>query len=250
MHYLIKDIDFQKIMKILRKIKGIHKANAAKIRKFLEAIYFICKGGCHWRLLPYYLGHWRAVHKRFKEWETRGIWKYLFEELQEEPDMEWIVIDATIVRAHACAAGYKKDSQQKEALGRSRGGFSTKIHALVDALGNPLKFILTPGQQHEVTKAKELIEGILDASLLADTAYSAQSFRDQLKNQSCQAIIPFPKNSKKPVDHDRNLYEHRHVIECFFGKIKHFRRVFSRFDKTASSFLAFLHFTGVFIWLR
>ena len=180
----------------------------------------------------------------------RGIWKYLFKEFQSEPDMEWVAIDATIVRAHACAAGYKKDSQQKEALGRSRGGFSTKIHALVDALGNPLKFILTPGQQHEITKAPELIEGIFNATLLADTAYSAQSFREQLNKQSCEATIPFPKNSKNFMNYDKNLYQHRHVIECFFGKIKHFRRVFSRFEKTASSYLAFLHFVGVFIWLR
>lgn len=116
------------------------------MRNFIEAVYYICRSDCQWRLLPYYYGNWRAVHKRFKSWDERNIWKQLFEYLQQDPDMEWTMIDSTIVRAHACAAGYKKDSQLDEALGRSRGGFSTKIHALVDALGNPLKFVLTAGQ--------------------------------------------------------------------------------------------------------
>jgi uncharacterized protein (DUF934 family) len=68
------------------------------------------------------------------------------------------MIDATIVRAHACSSGYGKDTQDTQALGRSRGGFTTKIHALVDVLGNPLKFILTPGQRHEITQASALIQ--------------------------------------------------------------------------------------------
>ena len=66
------------------------------------------------------------------------------------------MIDVTIVRSHACSAGYGKNTQDIQALGRSKGGFTTKIHALVDALGNPLKFILTPGQRHEITQASTL----------------------------------------------------------------------------------------------
>ena len=71
-------------------------------------------------------------------------------------DLEGVMIDATIVRSHACSAGYGKNTQDIQALGRSKGGFTTKIHALVDALGNPLKFILTPGQRHEITQASTL----------------------------------------------------------------------------------------------
>ena len=74
--------------------------------------------------------------------------------------MEYVMLDATIVRAHSSAAGYEKNSQEKEALGRSRGGFSTKIHALCDALGYPLKFILTGGQRSEITQADALVADI------------------------------------------------------------------------------------------
>ena len=143
MHYLIKDTDFIKILNCLVEIKGIHKKDISRLRMFIEAIYYICRSGCQWRLLPFYYGNWRAIHKRFKYWIARNIWEKLFEYFKQEPDMEWVAIDSTIVRAHACSAGYGKNSQEQESLGRSKGGFTTKIHALVDALGNTLKFSLT-----------------------------------------------------------------------------------------------------------
>ncbi|AZL16105.1 transposase [Rickettsiales endosymbiont of Stachyamoeba lipophora] len=78
------------------------------------------------------------------------------------------MIDSTIVRAHACSAGYYESSQDQEALGRSKGGFTTKIHALVDALGNPLKFILTPGQKNDITQAENLTKDIVNTTIIAD----------------------------------------------------------------------------------
>ena len=84
------------------------------------------------------------MHRKFKPWADKNIWEALFLDSQREPDLEYVLVDATIVRAHACAAGYKKDSAEDEVLGRIQGGFRTKIPALTDALGNPLKFIATP----------------------------------------------------------------------------------------------------------
>jgi len=250
MHYLIKDTEFEKILKFLIKIKRIHKRDITRLRKFVEAIYYMCRSGCQWRLLPYYYGSWRAIHKRFKSWSKHKIWEKLFESAQKDPDMEWAMIDSTVVRAHACSAGYGKDTQEQEALGRSKGGFSTKVHALVDALGNPLKFILTAGQRHDITQAKQLSSGVTDASVIADTAYDADHFIEQIKVQDCSPEIPPRKNRKCPRDYDVHLYKERHAIECFFGKIKHFRRIFSRFDKAAQSYLSFLYFGGTLIWLR
>jgi hypothetical protein len=98
-----------------------------------------------------------------------------------EADLEWVIIDATIVRAHACSAGYGKNSQDREALGRSKGGFTTKIHALLDALGNPLKFILSPGQRHESTQAEKLIEGGPLSVLIADKGYDSHTLVHSLE---------------------------------------------------------------------
>lgn len=149
MDYHIKAREWEQIIAILRTRKDIKTKNENKLRRFIEAIWYIVRSGCQWRLLPSTYGSWRAIHMRFKSWADKGIWAELFTQVQVDPDMEATMIDATIVRAHACSAGYNKNSQDQEALGRSKGGFSTKVHALVDALGNPLKFILTPGQRHE-----------------------------------------------------------------------------------------------------
>lgn len=250
MHYLIKDSDFEKILNFLKKVKGIHKNNEERLRVFVEAVYYLARSGCQLRLLPYYYGQWRAIHKRFKAWSNRGIWKEMFEYFKQEPDMEWVMIDSTVIRAHACAAGYGKNSQQIEALGRSRGGFSTKIHISTDALGNPLKYILTAGQRNDITQAKALCEDISGAAAIADKGYDCNAFVEQLIKQDCDPNIPSKKNRKSPRKYDEYLYRERHAIECLIGKIKHFRRIFSRYEKSAKSYLSYLHFVGVLIWLR
>ncbi len=206
--------------------------------------------GCQWRLLPSVYGGWRVIHMRFKSWSDKGIWQYLFEKLQDFLDMETVMIDASIIRNHACSAGYGKDSQEQEALGRSKGGFTTKIHALVDALGNPLKFVLTAGQRNEITQADSLLIGGTNSVIIADKGYDANSLVETIKERESIAIIPPKKNRKVQREYDKHIYKERHLIECFFGKIKNFRRIFSRFDKTASVFLSFLHFAGALIWTR
>lgn len=250
MHYLIKDTVFEKMVKFLKEQKRIHKNNENKLRTFIEGVYYICRTGCQIRLLPSVYGHWRAVHKRFRTWTKRGIWEKMFEYFKEDPDLEWIMIDSTIVRANMCAAGYGKNSQEKEALGRSKGGFTTKIHIATDGLGNPLKFIITPGQQHDICQATELCKPFSNAVVLADKGYDCDAFISTLTAQQCIPTIPPKSNRKTPRHHDKELYKNRSTVETFISKIKHFRRVFSRFDKSSHSYLSYLHFVGVLIWLR
>jgi transposase len=142
MDYYINDYAWEKIYMFLTTVKGIHCRNSESLRTFIEGVYYVLRTGCQWRMLPKCYGHWRAVHKRFKHWAERGIWEELMESVSDV-DMQDAMIDSTIVRAHACAAGYEKDGNAAQALGKSKGGFTTKIHVLVDALGLPIKFILT-----------------------------------------------------------------------------------------------------------
>ena len=121
----------------------------------------------------------------------------------------------------------KKGGQAAQALGRSRGGFSTKIHVSVDGLGNPLRFILTGGQQHDITQAEELIAGYAGEHVLADQGYDAQEFRRHILELGMMPVIPPRSNRKAPADYDRHLYRERHLVECFINKIKHYRRIFS-----------------------
>lgn len=247
MHYLIKDTEFEKILNSLLQIKGIHKRNLSRLRNFFEAMFYMSRAGCSWRLLPNNYGSWRSLHRRFKLWSERNIWEQIFENVRIDPDFEYLMIDSSIIRAHACAAGYGKNSQEKEALGRSKGGFTTKIHAVVDALGNPLKFTLTAGQRHDITQAEFLTQDFSGQYLMADKGYDSNAFVENIISKGFIPVIPSRKNRKQPRVYDDFLYQDRNRIECFFGKIKHFRRIATRYDKCANSYLSFLYFVETLI---
>jgi transposase len=147
--------------------------------------------------------------------------------------------------------GQKKNgSADDQALGRSRGGFSTKVHVLVDGLGNPLRLLFTAGQRHDSTQAAALLEGFTFERVIADRGYAAQTLIDLILQAQAEPVIPPHQRAKQPREYDIWLYRERHLVECFINKIKHFRRVFSRFDKLARRYLGFLHLTSVLIWLR
>jgi transposase len=162
-----------------------------------------------------------------------------------------------LTRQHHCTGtplrrgSFKKNGgQASQALGRSRGGFSTKIHANVDALGNPLRFLLTGGQRHDITQANGLIADFDFERVIADRSYDSDEFLDRIAAKQAEAVIPPRKNRTEPRDYDHHLYKERHLIECFFNKIKHYRRLFSRFEKLDQRLLGFLSFAGALIWLR
>ncbi len=237
------------IYSFLQKATGLHIKNEQETRCFIEGVWYVLRTGCQWRLLPAYYGHWRTIHKRYKKWSDRGIWSDLMSSVSDIDDQS-VMIDATIVRAHACASGYQKGGNEAQALGRSKGGFTTKIHALVDGLGNPVKFILTGGHRNDITQAIELLKEQRNTSVLGDKGYDSQVFIDALEMQGCSAVIPSRKSAKKPRNIDKELYKERFLIEAFFSKLKQFRRVFARFDKTTSAFSGFLHLAGALIWMR
>lgn len=128
---------------------------------------------------------------------------------------------------------------------------STKIHALVDALGNPLRFLLTPGQAHDLDGADALLPHLVADLLIADRAFDADKrVRERLATAGKAAVIPPMPNRRKPPDFDRELYKARHLIENFFCKLKQFRAIATRYDKTARNFLAAIHLAAATIWLN
>lgn len=248
--YYINDTDWQTIYGHLQCLKGIRIAKAQGTRRFIEGVYFMMRTGAQWRELPAQYGKWRSVHKRYESWCRKDIWNQILRLLSKDYDGESIMIDTTIVRAHPCAAGAQQSSQDQEGLGRSKGGFTTKIHAVVDALGQALRFTLTPGQRHDITQAPDLLSGFEKTQIIADKGYDSNALIQQLEKQDCLPVIPPRSHRKTPRDYDKHLYKERHLIECFFNKIKHFPRVFSRFDKKASAFMGFLAYSAIILWLR
>jgi len=126
---------------------------------------------------------------------------------------------------------------------------TTKIHAVVDALGNPLRFILTPGQVNDITQAKGLIADLPAEHVLGDKGYDATAFRDAIRHQGAVPVIP-PRKTSPQVACDYALYCERNLVERFFLKIKHFRRIATRYEQTPRAFLAMLSIVSTFIWTK
>ena len=237
-----------KMLMFLKTVPNIYIGKDNQCKKFIEAIYWMARTGAQWRELNPQYGNWNSVFKRFNAWSRKGIWDDLFAFCIQDPDLEYVMIDATIVRSHACAAGY--GDQKTEGLGRSKGGFTTKIHALVDALGNPLKFLVTPGQDSDVSWAGKLIGSVRGTYAIGDRGYDCNEFRIELRNKNYTPVIPGRSNRIVKIDYDKHIYKERNVIESFFAKLKYFRHIFSRFDKSARSYTSFLSFVGAILWLR
>ncbi len=120
----------------------------------------------------------------------------------------------------------------------------------VDGLGNPLRLRLTGGERHDITQAIPLLEGYAFEYVLADRGYDADKFVEFILSQQATPVIPPKANRKTQRDYDHWRYRERHLVECFMNKIKHYRRVCSRFDTLASCYLGFLSFVSALIWLR
>src|SRR3982751_6379519 len=139
---------------------------------------------------------------------------------------------------------------RNQAIGRSRGGLTTKIVALVDALGNLVRFVLLPGQHHDIVGVRPLIEGVAFGALLGDKAFDADWLRADLDGRGAAAVIPPKVNRKASLDYDKAMYRWRHLIENYFAKLKEFRAIATRYDKTDTSFRANIFLAAAVIAAR
>jgi transposase len=213
----------------------------------VDAILWVLRSGAPWRDLPARYPSWKSVHTRFLRWSKRGIWKGVLDALATDFDDELAIVDASIVRVHQDAAGGKKKGS--EHIGRSRGGPSTKIHAVVDGLGNPTKIEITEGQVHDVTQAPEMLKDARSTRVLADKAYDSNAVVAQLESQGSQAVIPPRRGRRVERPYDRDLFKSRFLVEQFFARIKRCRRVATRYEKLAVTFLAMVLIACILVWV-
>lgn len=246
----LKDEQWERIKDRLPRREGTVGATAKDNRLFVEAVIYRYQAGIPWRDLPERFGDFREIHTRFSRWSKKGIWEKIFKVLNEDADNEYAMIDATIVRAHQHHAGAKDSSAQQEDMGRSVGGLSTKIHAVVDALGNPTHFFLTPRQASDLQGADVLLPQISANALLADRAYDAsERVILSLTQRGIVPVIPPQANRLVPRFCDKAWYQDRHLVENFFAKLKPFRAIATRYDKRSLNFFGGIHLAASVILL-
>ncbi len=219
------------------------------LRQTVEGIYYRLRVGCPWRDLPADFGKWNAVYKRFNAWSLQEKLMAIFQALVVQPDLEWIFIDGSIMKAHQHSSGAA--NAQETAIGKSVPGNTTKIHMAVDACGLPIRFSVTGGEVHDCKEAPELVAKLpLAVYMIADKGYDSEPLRLQIRDQGAVPIIPRKQNSTVGNDNmDWCLYKYRHLVENVFARLKHFRAVATRYDKLKRNFESVIALACAFIWL-
>ena len=157
-HTPMTDTQWLCVRSFLDTCSGLRVGKDAHGRLCVEALRWITRMGAPGRVLPPAYGKWNSVYCRYAAWCNRGVWPRLLAHLQAQPDLSAVRLDSTIVRAHVSAAGAPQKKEADPALGRSRGGFGTKIHSLADRQGRPLPLRVTGGPRHDSTQARALGE--------------------------------------------------------------------------------------------
>ncbi|MGE0526881.1 MAG: IS5 family transposase [Bdellovibrionales bacterium] len=228
--------------------KGCYDSKNA--REVMEAIIWKLRVGGPWRDIPKEFCPWQTAFDRFNRWAKKGLWTNFFSGIRGEIDTEWVFADGSYVRAHQHASGAR--AGEERAIGRSRGGSTTKIHMVCDAHGNPIDFEITGGETHDSQAAPEIIRKVGKAeNFIADKGYDSESIREEARGQGMNPVIPRKSNSKKPnPEFDSFLYKMRHLVENLFARLKHFRSIATRFEKLARNFKALVYLACSIVWLR
>jgi transposase len=243
---MLSDEQWPKLRKILCQHKIYDKRD---LRMTVEGMLYRLRVGCPWRDLPKAFGCWNRVYKRFNAWASKGKRLTIFRALVVEPDMEWAFLDGSYVRAHQHSAGAA--TQDAEAIGKSRGGNTTKIHLAVDSHGLPVEFIITGGEVNDGTAAPALIAKVASADvIIADKGYDSERLREQIEAQDSRGVIPRKRNSVKGNgDLDRGLYRYRHLVENAFARLKQYRSIATRFDKLKRNYESMVAMACSLLWL-
>ena len=247
MRYDLSDFEWSVIQPLLpNKPRGVKRVDD---RRVLNGIFWVLRSGAPWRDLPERYGPRTTCYNRFNRWRKAAVWDRLMDAITEAYDGDVQMIDSSSVRVHQHAGWLKRGGIR--CMGRSRGGLTTKIHAVVDAKGLPIRLGLTPGQAYDGEAAMELLNALPEnAMVLADKAYDTNAIREMINGQGAWANIPPKSNRKDPICFSPYLYKARNLVERFFNKIKHFRRIATRYDKLAANYMAMIKLASIRVWLR
>ena len=218
-------------------------------RTVFNAILWILGSGATWRDLPKEYGNWNSIYHKFRKWCELGVFEKILQSLVEESRKYFLAeMDSTFCKAHQHAAGARKIYGNQN-IGVSRGGKTTKIHALVNEHFQLIGVELSGGNVHDSEMAIKLLSKVtlVGKKVLADKAFCSEEIRNFIFQEKATACIPDKSNAVVIHEFDEELYKTRNIIERFFNRIKNYRHISTRYDKLSVCFLNFVLLAAVMI---
>ena len=255
---MLTDTQWAEFEPLIETCRPKGKTPPKDLRLTISAILWRHQNGAKWCAVPADLGPWWRAAQTFIRWARLGVWEQLLTLVQDRGvQLGMTFLDGTSIRAHQKAAGaaLKRGSQaerdSREALGRSRGGYGTKACVIADGLGRAVAFILAPGQAHELPHAIPLLNRLpgVPKWVVADRGFSSHACREHIWERGAQPAIPFKQN-EAPVACPDWIYVNRHRVENLWARLKEWRAIATRYEKTASSFMGVLCLAATLDWLK
>lgn len=205
----------------------------------LTAILFVLSEGCTWRAIDQPDAGWNTVYQYYRRWCRDGVWDKLWQELAPEGKLKAVYLDATHIKVHRSGLN-PEGGRETQALGLTKGGWNTKVHAVVDHHGVPRALFLSAGNVADIYHATDVLEEIPAKMVVADKGYDSDHFRIWLYEQGITPCIPAKSNRLDPLPYRKVAYRKRHLVENYFAHLKTFRRVATRYDKLAETFFGWV----------
>jgi len=215
----------------------------------LEAMIYILRTGVPWRDLPERFGKWTSVYSRWRRWILCGLWERIFLGLTLGARGTTRFVDSTYIKLHQDGAN-PAGGQRAQGIGLTKGGLNTKLTALADSYGRAVALSLLPGQCSEIEAVEPHLCRLRGRTLVGDKGFDADSVRERVQRVGGDTCIPRRKNCTGRRPFRRRLYHRRHRIENFFCRIKRYRRLSTRYEKLAVTFLAFVQLAAILDWLK
>ncbi|HYS87243.1 MAG TPA: IS5 family transposase [Bradyrhizobium sp.] len=225
--------------------------------RVLNAFLYVAEQGCKWRGLPKRFGNWHTIYTRMNRWSKSGVLDRVFAQLQHAQivriKIEAVGLDSTAVKVHPDGTGAPKKNGP-QAIGKSRGGWTTKIHMVAADARTAITFALSPGQAHDAPEGRKLLHKLgktpWPIHLLMDRAYEGDETRQLALDLGFVPVVPPKQGRVTAWEYNRAMYKRRNEIERLFRRLKGFRRIFSRFEKLDVMFVAFINFALIVDGLR